>query len=59
MTSPAHETHASGLLPRLGLITAVMIVPILEQPREAGMGLALILTGAPFYLFWHAKQRAA
>ena len=27
-----------------------------NSPRESGMGLALILAGGPFYLYWRKRQ---
>ena len=30
---------------------------IISQPREAGIGLALILSGIPFYLYWTKKEK--
>ncbi len=31
---------------------ALVVVTIIERPRDAGIGLALIALGAPFYLYW-------
>lgn len=38
------------------LFCAVLVVnTMITQPREAGMGLTLILLGTPFYLYWRKK----
>ncbi len=34
----------------------LVVVTILQNPRDAGIGLALVLSGIPFYLFWGRKQ---
>ena len=39
----------------IGLIVNTLI----SQPREAGIGLALILSGVPFYYYWTKKENAA
>jgi APA family basic amino acid/polyamine antiporter len=33
----------------------LVIVTIIQNPRDAGIGLALVLIGIPFYLFWKRK----
>ena len=32
---------------------------VLERPREAGAGIAIVLLGVPFYLFWRRQNAAA
>lgn len=36
----------------------LVVVTIIQNPRDAGIGLALILIGIPFYLFWNRKTKA-
>jgi APA family basic amino acid/polyamine antiporter len=35
---------------------ALVIVTIIQNPRDAGIGLGLVLIGIPFYLFWNKKK---
>jgi len=35
---------------------ALVIVTIIQNPRDAGIGLGLVLIGIPFYLFWNRKK---
>ncbi len=35
----------------------LVVVTIFERPRDAGIGLALILAGLPFYFFWRKRGR--
>lgn len=34
----------------------LVIVSLIQQPREAGIGLSLILLGVPFYFYWKNKH---
>ncbi len=34
----------------------LVVVTIIQNPRDAGIGLALILSGIPFYLIWNRKR---
>lgn len=34
----------------------LVLVTIVQRPRDAGFGLALILAGIPFYLYWNARR---
>ena len=34
----------------------LVVVTILQNPRDAGIGLVLVLSGIPFYLFWNRKK---
>jgi len=36
---------------------ALVVVTIIENPRDAGIGLSLVLIGIPFYLFWRRKNK--
>lgn len=35
----------------------LVVVTIIQNPRDAGIGLVLVLSGIPFYLFWNRKKR--
>ncbi|RRB04714.1 APC family permease [Larkinella rosea] len=37
----------------------LVVITLLEQPREALMGLGLIATGIPFYWFWYRQRPEA
>ncbi len=34
----------------------LVVVTIIQNPRDAGIGLALVLSGIPFYIFWNRKS---
>jgi APA family basic amino acid/polyamine antiporter len=34
----------------------LVVVTIIQNPRDAGIGLVLVLSGIPFYLFWNRKR---
>jgi APA family basic amino acid/polyamine antiporter len=34
----------------------LVVVTIIQNPRDAGIGLVLVLSGIPFYMFWVRKQ---
>lgn len=36
---------------------SLIIITFFTRPREAGMGLALILSGVPFYLYWTYRNK--
>lgn len=36
---------------------ALIIITLFTHPREAGIGLALMLTGLPFYFYWRRKNK--
>ena len=36
---------------------ALVAVTIIENPRDSGIGLSLVLIGIPFYLFWRRKNK--
>jgi APA family basic amino acid/polyamine antiporter len=39
------------------LFCAVLVaVTIIQNPRDAGIGLVLVLTGIPFYYIWKEKK---
>ncbi|MGB9695811.1 MAG: APC family permease [Ignavibacteria bacterium] len=35
----------------------LVVITIVQNPRDAGIGLALIFAGVPFAIFWRKKQR--
>lgn len=35
----------------------LVVVTIIENPRDAGIGLFLVLLGIPFYLFWNSRNK--
>jgi APA family basic amino acid/polyamine antiporter len=37
----------------------LVVVTIIQNPRDAGLGLVLISLGIPFYLFWRFKEARA
>lgn len=57
------ETHrpykAIGypILPAIFILFCVtlVVVTIIQNPRDAGIGLGLVLSGIPFYVFWNRK----
>ena len=55
-----YRVHGYPVLPALfvAFCAALVIVTVFERPRDAGIGLALILSGIPFYLYWNSKPRA-
>lgn len=46
------------VIPALFILFCVtlVLVTIYQAPRNAGMGLALILSGIPFYFYWNSKS---
>jgi APA family basic amino acid/polyamine antiporter len=34
----------------------LVVVTLIENPRDAGIGLVLILAGLPFYYFWNKRE---
>jgi len=34
----------------------LVVVTIIQNPRDAGIGLVLVFSGIPFYLFWNRKE---
>lgn len=36
----------------------LVVVTIIQNPRDAGIGLVLVLSGIPFYIFWERKQNS-
>ena len=36
---------------------ALIVITCINSPREAGIGLVLMLTGVPFYLYWNNQKK--
>lgn len=56
----AHRPYKAIGYPFIPLIFVIfcitlVIVTIIQNPRDAGIGLVLVLSGIPFYLFWNKK----
>ncbi len=56
----AHRPYKAIGYPVLPLIfvlfcITLVAVTIIQNPRDAGIGLALIFSGIPFYIFWNKK----
>lgn len=53
-----YKVFGYPFIPAIAVIffTTIFFVTIIESPRNAGIGLALVLLGIPFYLFWRKKK---
>jgi APA family basic amino acid/polyamine antiporter len=40
----------------LSFFAAIFIITIIQRPRDAGIGSALMLLGLPFYFVWKRKK---
>jgi len=58
-----YRVHGYPILPALFVLfcLVLVVVTIIERPRDAGIGLALILSGLPFYFYWrrHPSEDAS
>jgi len=57
----AHRPYKAMGYPVVPLIfvlfcLTLVVVTIIQNPRDAGIGLALVLSGIPFYIFWNRKS---
>jgi APA family basic amino acid/polyamine antiporter len=54
-----YRVHGYPIVPALFVLfcLVLVVVTIIQRPRDAGFGLALIFSGVPFYLFWSRRQR--
>ena len=52
-----YRVHGYPILPALFVLfcLVLVIVTIVERPRDAGIGLALMLSGLPFYFYWRKR----
>jgi APA family basic amino acid/polyamine antiporter len=48
------------ILPAIFVLFCIVlvVVTLLETPRDAGIGLVLIAAGIPFYYFWNKRAQA-
>ncbi len=53
-----YRVHGYPFVPAIFVLfcLALVVVTIIQQPREAIIGLVLIFTGWPFYFYWSRKQ---
>jgi APA family basic amino acid/polyamine antiporter len=56
-----YKAFGYPVLPAIFVIfcAVLVIVTIIQSPRDAGIGLALVLIGIPFYIFWNRKLSKA
>jgi APA family basic amino acid/polyamine antiporter len=56
-----YRTVGYPVVPIVFVIMAfcVVVSALYNSPRESGMGLVLILTGCPFYLYWKKRRPTA
>lgn len=54
-----YRTHGYPFVPAIFVLFCfvLVIVTIIQQPREAGIGLVLIFTGWPFYWYWNRRNQ--
>ena len=54
-----YKAFGYPVLPAIFVIfcAVLVIVTIIQSPRDAGIGLALVLIGIPFYIFWNRKKK--
>ncbi len=55
-----YRVHGYPFVPAIFVLfcAILVIVTIIQQPREAIMGLVLICTGWPFYFYWNRRRPA-
>ncbi|HRI77950.1 MAG TPA: amino acid permease, partial [Cyclobacteriaceae bacterium] len=55
-----YKAFGYPVLPALFILfcVALIIVTLIGRPREALLGLGLMFTGVPFYLYWKSKLPA-
>jgi len=56
-TPRVYKVPGYPVLPFIFVLFCVtlVVVTIIQNPRDAGIGLSLVLIGIPFYLFWNRK----
>ena len=56
-TPRVYKVPGYPLLPFIFVLFCVtlVVVTIIQNPRDAGIGLSLVLIGIPFYMFWNKK----
>jgi basic amino acid/polyamine antiporter, APA family len=57
-TERVYKVPGYPVIPALFVLfcATLVIVTIIQNPRDAGIGLALVLIGIPFYMFWKRKN---
>ncbi|MCU0372798.1 MAG: amino acid permease [Ignavibacteria bacterium] len=57
-TVRVYKVPGYPVLPALFVLfcATLVIVTIIQNPRDAGIGLGLVLIGIPFYVFWRRKN---
>ncbi len=58
--SRPYRTMGYPVLPALFVLAAAFLVAVtlVHSPRESGMGLLVVATGFPFFLYWKARRRS-
>ncbi len=53
-----YKVFGYPVIPAIAVIFffSIFIITIIQSPRDAGIGLALMLLGIPFYLIWNYKK---
>ncbi|HQY20328.1 MAG TPA: amino acid permease [Ignavibacteria bacterium] len=53
-----YKTLGYPILPLIFVLFCItlVVVTIIQNPRDAGLGLLLVLSGIPFYIFWNRKK---
>jgi len=53
-----YKTLGYPVLPLIFVLfcLTLVVVTIIQNPRDAGLGLILVLSGIPFYIFWNWKK---
>ena len=53
-----YKAFGYPVLPAIFVIfcAVLVVVTIIQSPRDAGIGLGLVLIGIPFYIFWNRKK---
>ncbi|MBK9331113.1 MAG: amino acid permease [Ignavibacteria bacterium] len=54
-----YKTVGYPVLPLIFVLFCItlVVVTIIQNPRDAGIGLLLVLSGIPFYLYWNRSSR--
>lgn len=54
-----YKTFGYPILPMIFVLFCItlVVVTIIQNPRDAGLGLLLVLSGIPFYLYWNRSSR--
>jgi APA family basic amino acid/polyamine antiporter len=57
-TPRVYKVPGYPVLPFIFVLFCVtlVVVTIIQNPRDAGIGLSLVLIGIPFYLFWNKRK---